>query len=297
MAQEESKRLGGRMLIFMQKAQEDNTPLDYSLAGLELGAARALILSKVIAYNSTLKNLHLSRKGIQDKEGQDIARLLLNNKTLRKIELEGNCLGMQTARIFALALRKNKTLRFLDLESNNLTHDGEENGGVEEMIQALTTNTTLLSLNLGNNKLDEHIGRQFVDCLQKNHALIDFEFAWNNFRLEDIRRLQDLLRRNKAEYDTARLKEWKERKQMRDEDHALAKFYLEKETVHEQTRMEEEAKSTREREIDRMWRAMEIEDVEEKKRQIAQLMEAAEIRNSRGKKGKKRGGKKGKKKK
>ena len=46
-----------------------------------------------------------------------------------------------------------------------MTHDSEENLGVEEMIQALTTNTTLLSLNLGNNKLDENIGRMFVDCL------------------------------------------------------------------------------------------------------------------------------------
>ena len=110
MEQEESKRLGGRMLIFMQKAQENNTPHDYSLSGMELGSARTLILSKVIAYNETLKTLHVNRKEIQDKEGQDIARMLLNNKTLRKLEAEGNCLGMQTARIFALALKKNTTL-------------------------------------------------------------------------------------------------------------------------------------------------------------------------------------------
>lgn len=131
------------------------TPHDYSLSGMELGPARSLIMSKVIGYNATLKSLHLSRKSIQDKEGQDIARMLLSNTTLRKIELEGNCLGLLTARVFALALRKNTTLKFLDLESNNLTHDGEENSGVEEMVQALADNKTLLSLNLGNNKLDE----------------------------------------------------------------------------------------------------------------------------------------------
>lgn len=122
--------------------------------------------------------------------------------------------------------RENKTLQFLDLESNNLTHDSEENAGMEEMIAALATNTTLLSLNLCNNRLDEQIGRMFVDCLHQNHTLIDFDFDRNNFRLEDVRRLQDLLRRNKAEYDLARLKEWRERKFMRDEDHALQKFYL-----------------------------------------------------------------------
>lgn len=59
--------------------------------------------------------------------------------------------------------------------------------------------------------------------------------------------------------------------------------------------MEEEAKSTREREIDKIWKAMVLEKDEEKKRLIAQLMEAAEIRGSRGKKKKKRGGKKKKK--
>ena len=60
--------------------------------------------------------------------------------------------------------------------------------------------------------------------------------------------------------------------------------------------MEEEARWTREREIDKMWKAMEQEDAEEKKRMIIQLMEAAVIRGTRGKKKKGRGGKKGKKK-
>ena len=82
---------------------------------------------------------------------------------------------------------------------------------------------------------------------------------------------------------------------MREEDHALQKFYLQQETRIEQNNMEEEAKSTHEREIDKMWKAMLLEEAEEKKRTIAQLMEAAEIRGSRGKKKKKRGGKKKKK--
>ena len=84
---------------------------------------------------------------------------------------------------------------------------------------------------------------------------------------------------------------------MREEDHALQKFYLEKETRSEQGHMLEEAKSTRERELDKMFKVMYMEDAEEKKRQIAQLMEAAMIRGTKGKKKKGRGGKKGKKKK
>ena len=56
---------------------------------------------------------------------------------------------------------------------------------------------------------------------------------------------------------------------MREEDHALQKFYLQQETRIEQNNMEEEAKSTHEREIDKMWKAMLLEEAEEKKRTIA----------------------------
>ena len=57
----------------------------------------------------------------------------------------------------------------------------------------MSTNSSLLSLNLGNNRLDEGIGRMFVDCLHQNHTLIDFEFERNNFRLEDVIDFQILL--------------------------------------------------------------------------------------------------------
>ncbi len=115
-----------------------------------------------------------------------MARALLTNKTLRKLELEGNCLSIMTARVLALALSKNKTLQYLDLESNDLTHEGQKNGGVEELINALSKNKTLLSLNVANNRLDAEIGRMFVDMLRVNETLIDFEFGFNNFRLEDV---------------------------------------------------------------------------------------------------------------
>ena len=46
---------------------------------------------------------------------------------------------------------------------------------------------------------------------------------------------------NKESYDKARLQEWRERKTMREEDHQLTKFYLERDTAKEQNRMEEDA--------------------------------------------------------
>lgn len=64
-----------------------------------------------------------------------------------------------------------------------------------------------------------------------------------NFDYGQVRAIQDLLRRNKAIYDEARLREWRERKAMGQEDRELTKYYLERETSDEQKRMEEETKA------------------------------------------------------
>ena len=141
-----------------------------------------------MAFNTSLMSLDLSRKNIQDKEGAEIARALFSNTTLRKLELESNCLGASTAKHFAIVFKQNKTLRYLNLESNNLTNDTEEMQGVDNMVNALAENTTLLSLNLADNRLSEEVGRNFVDLLnprgRNQQTLIDFEFGGSNtFRL------------------------------------------------------------------------------------------------------------------
>jgi len=51
-------------------------------------------------------------------------------------------------------------------------------------IPALRVNKYLLSLNLGNNKLDETIGKECDDMLDDNFTLIDFEFGQNLFHLD-----------------------------------------------------------------------------------------------------------------
>lgn len=74
--EEQSKKLGGRMLSMLVKLRQNETPRDISLAGLELGGPRTRILSNHVAVNSTLMCLHLSRKGIADVDGVEIAKML-----------------------------------------------------------------------------------------------------------------------------------------------------------------------------------------------------------------------------
>lgn len=54
------------------------------------------------------------------------------------------------------------------------------------MLRALQKNTSLLSLNLGNNKLEPPIGKEIKKLLEVNKTLIDLEIGFNNFDLKDV---------------------------------------------------------------------------------------------------------------
>jgi hypothetical protein len=75
--------------------------------------------------------------------------------------------------------------------------------------------------------MDERCGAKWLETTRINQDLIDFEFGFNKFTLEQARTIQDNLRRNKRKYDEDRLREWKERKLMNDEDIRLKNLYLE----------------------------------------------------------------------
>ena len=62
------------------------------------------------------------------------------------------------------------------------------------------------------------------------------------------------MRRNKRKYDEERLREWRERKLMNDEDVKLQTVYVKEQSKKEQETMEEETRELREKEIDEQWR-------------------------------------------
>jgi len=57
------------MVIILNSLQFDNTPVEISVSGLDLGPQRSNILAKNIAYNKSLKAIHLARKNIADVDG------------------------------------------------------------------------------------------------------------------------------------------------------------------------------------------------------------------------------------
>ena len=161
--------------------------------------------------------------------------MLLTNKSLKKLELEGNCLGNKTAKELGYALLHNTTLRFLDLESNQLGgQDQADSAGMTKLIEGVRENKTLLVLNIANNQLGRDMGERWRDCLKDNLTLIDFEFGNNSFDLNDTRKIQEYLVRNRKLYNDARLQEWRERCTMRAELDDLEKLYEVTETKQRQ---------------------------------------------------------------
>ena len=67
--EEQMNRLEGRTLIILNQLQENKTPIEFSITGLDLGSARCNILAKNIAYNNTLLSIHMSKKDISDSDG------------------------------------------------------------------------------------------------------------------------------------------------------------------------------------------------------------------------------------
>jgi hypothetical protein len=70
--------------------------------------------------------------------------------------------------------------------------------------------------------------------LEVNETLIDFEISFNTFHLNEVREIQRLLIRNNKAFNENRLREWRERKLMLDEDEKLHGIYLKEETKNEQ---------------------------------------------------------------
>jgi len=62
--EEQMNKLEGRMLIMLKNLLANNTPKEYTVAGLNLGPARCRILAQHVAFNNTLTIMHLARKKV-----------------------------------------------------------------------------------------------------------------------------------------------------------------------------------------------------------------------------------------
>lgn len=228
----------GNMNEMLKQIYRNTSSTEINFSGLELNDWDFHGLMVILPDNMSLLTLNLSRKNLGDDKAKSICDMLKSNQKLRRLELEGNLFGPESCTYFGNALRKNKTLKYLDLENNCLTNDGTNIEGITELCEALKDNTTLISLNLSGNALDDQCSQKINSMLIKNHTLIHLELFNNQYfqhkdrtgisgdskfscigaSVEHLDAIKKKISENREKYNLWRLKEWKERKMINNEE-------------------------------------------------------------------------------
>ena len=172
--------------------------------------------------NTSLRALHLIRKGLRDEDGFYLFKKLQDNCTLEKLELEGHHFETKTAEAVGEFLADNKTLKYLDLELNFLTRGDVGQTGIQKLAEGLKRNENLVSLNLNNNGINHEGAFYLQEAMEVNQTLIHFDFEMNpDMPLQNVRQIKEYLIRNKEAYDAERFEEYLERRQMRREEEEI----------------------------------------------------------------------------
>ena len=209
---------------------------EINFCGLDLVDWDFFSLMTVMKDNMSVLTLNLTRKGLNDEKAKKICDMLKHNKKLKRLELEGNLFTSESCQYFGEALKENKHLRYLDLENNFLTDNGKTSDGIILLCNGLLENTMLISLNLSNNSLNDICAQKFNALLLKNTTLIHLELFDNQTfqsrekqgtlskyecvgsSVQHTNTIKTSLNNNREKDAKWRLKEWKERKEIKSED-------------------------------------------------------------------------------
>ena len=172
----------------LRKLLEENPDIDtISLYAANLGDEGVEILAKEL---QTRRVVHLGRNLIGGMGAWALSKVIANNTSLKELRLNGNQTlgkidnadGGEGWEAFAKALEGNSTLRLLDL-----TNCGIENEGVVRLANSLRYNYFLREVILrGNYKIGADGMKSLIKCLfdvesldsivQSNHTLVNFDF-------------------------------------------------------------------------------------------------------------------------
>ncbi|KAG6579866.1 LRR-containing protein [Phytophthora cinnamomi] len=269
-------------------------------ADLRVNSIGARALCKTLAFTHSLRSLNLSRNALDDATGKWLALLLKRNTSLRRLELESNCLGPLAAKDLAEALSTNESLEYLNLESNPLTDEEKNFSGVTALGNMLAKNKTLRTLNLWRTRLGGEGGKQLALGLARNTTLVCLDVGNNRIATLDAVSLDVQLKKNRVVFEQQRLQQlkfreaqWKAADKERERQDKLAKRQEDEEWMEKRKLEREQDRAMLEEERQRV-----LKMEEDRLRQIAARKAAefaAKAEMEKKKKKKKGGGKKKKK--
>ena len=141
-------------------------------------------LCQALTTNTSLVELNLSncKLTITEENGQALRHMLKTNKTLIILTLSNNSINGCGVRYLSEGINSSSAISKLDL-SHNPIQDGED--GLSHLCQALTTNTSLVELNLSECQLHKACGPALRNMLKTNKTLTVFKLSWNHYISDD----------------------------------------------------------------------------------------------------------------
>ncbi|XP_078060382.1 NACHT, LRR and PYD domains-containing protein 3-like isoform X2 [Mustelus asterias] len=193
---------------------------ELSLGGNKVGDSGVKLLSAALRNpECKIQKLDLYGNDLTDSCAEDLASALSTNRSLIDLDLGGNKLGDSGVKLMSVALRNpDCKIQKLDLSGNDLT-----DSCAEDLASALSTNRSLIDLNLGDNKLGDSgvkllsVALRNPDCkiqkldlrgndltdscaedlasaLSTNRSLIDLNLGGNNLGDSGVKLLSVALR-------------------------------------------------------------------------------------------------------
>ena len=135
-------------------------------------------------------NLSNCKLTITEENGQALSHMLKTNKTLNMFVLSRNSINGRDVRYLSEGISSSSAISKLDLSYNPI-QDGED--GLSHLCQALTTDTSLVELNLSNCKLTitEENGQALSHMLKTNKTLNMFVLSRNSINGRGVRCLSE----------------------------------------------------------------------------------------------------------
>lgn len=259
--EEQRKKMEGGLDQILDAMTKNVSAPHITVCGIELSSVRLRLMTKAMDGNSSCMSLDLNRKGLSDEDGVSLAGMIERNQHLQKLECEGNNLGVRAAEAMGEALKKNTSLRSLNLESNNLAASGNDQKGIIKLAESLVENTTLRVLMLAKNGITAQAGESFVKAIEANESLTLVDLSGNDPgpSVEQLRRIDAAVQRNRERQSAIRRAERRERFALYNEEFKCRQYCMQVEA----RRLEIEAHE--ERRLNRMKARFEkwVEEVKE----------------------------------
>ncbi|XP_032872048.1 NACHT, LRR and PYD domains-containing protein 3-like, partial [Amblyraja radiata] len=130
----------------------NHTVTELDLSGNELGDSGVKLVSDALRNpDCKIQTLRLDSVGLTDSGAEDLVSALITNHTVTELYLSGNKLGDSGVKLVSDALRNpDCKIQRLGLDSVGLT-----DSGAEDLVSALSTNTSLTELDLMGNSLTD----------------------------------------------------------------------------------------------------------------------------------------------